>query len=126
MEKKTAYRYKASLSDLDNKDSHNMSFVTPFPIDVQDIANIFTSCCEVRINDIMNGVLGYNYTPVDTTMCTVSCKGSYEFGGVPYTTERMYFKYVKANQANQDSFLPYMKQIFGNSFKFVAFTKSFK
>lgn len=126
MTRKEGYRYKAIVNDLDNKDSHSIPFLTPMPLDYDDIENLLLGVCEVRINDILEGKKGYNYPPVSQNLCNVSCKGSYLYNGVPYTTEKMYFKYVKLSLANQESFLPYMKALYGSSFEFVAFRATLK
>lgn len=124
MSKKTHSRVTCSLSNLDGKDSHTIKFIAPFILDEDKIENIFSNLCSVRINEIMKGVSGYIYPSSDLNYVTVSCKGSYEYGGLPYTTETLYFKYVKNSLATQEAFLPYFRAVFGNSFRFVAFRKS--
>lgn len=124
MSKKNYSRVMASLRNTSGKDSHNITFISPFPLDIGDIESIFTNLCDVEIPNIWQGVGGYNYPVTNETLCTVSCKGSYEFGGIPYTTERMYFKYVKHSLANRESFLPYFQKIYGTSFRFVAFSSN--
>lgn len=121
--RKTHTRIKASLRNLDGKDSHNISFISPMPINENDVENLFTALCDVEISEIWRGVIGYNYQALGS-LCTVSCKGRYLYNGLYYTTERMYFKYVRKSLATKESFLPYMTSIFGNSFEFVAFDKS--
>lgn len=124
MTKKNYSRVMASLRNTSGKDSHNVTFVAPFILDVGDIENIFNSLCDVEIPNIWQGVGGYNYPFTDNVLVTVSCKGSYEWGGIPYTTEKMYFKYVKHGMANKESFLPYFKQLYGSTFRFVAFSSN--
>lgn len=121
--RKTHTRIKASLRNLDGKDSHNISFISPMPISENDVENLISSLCDVEISEIWRGVVGYNYQAI-SSLCTVSCKGRYLYNGLYYTTERMYFKYVRKSLATKESFLPYMISIFGNSFEFVAFDKS--
>lgn len=124
MSRKTHSRVSCSLSNLYGKDSHTIKFIAPFILDESKIENIFNSLCNVRINDIMKGVSGYIYPVSDLNYVTVSCKGSYTYGGLPYTTDTLYFKYVKDSLATQKDFLPYFQAIYGISFKFVAFRKS--
>lgn len=121
--KKTHTRIKASLRNLDGKDSHNISFISPKYIDEDDVENLISSLCDVEISEIWRGVLGYNYQAL-SSLCTVSCKGRYNYNGSWYTTDRMYFKYVRKALATKESFLPYMKAIYGTTFEFNAFDKS--
>ena len=121
--KKTHTRIKASLRNLDGKDSHNISFIGPIAINENDVENLFTALCDVEISEIWRGVIGYNYL-ANSSLCTVSCKGRYLYNGLWYTTERMYFKYVRKALATEEAFLPHMKAIYGNSFEFKVFDKS--
>lgn len=121
--RKTHTRIKASLRNLDGKDSHNISFISPMPINENDVENLFTALCDVEISEIWRGVIGYNYQALGS-LCTVSCKGRYLYNGLYYTTERMYFKYVRKSLATKEAFLPYMKAIYGTTFEFNAFDKS--
>lgn len=124
MTKKNYSRVMASLRNLSGKDSHNVTFIAPFVLDIGDIENIFTNLCDVEIPNIWQGVGGYNYSVNAESLSTVSCKGSYEFNGIKYTTERMYFKYVKHGLAKKEIFLPYFKDLFGSSFEFIAFSSN--
>lgn len=126
MTEKGGFRYKVSLSDSDNKDSFTHAYVTPFAINHNDLKNLYLTLTDCRINEIMESLVGYNYDPVSLDLVTVSLKVSYEYGGLPYTTERLYFKYVKKNMATLEIFTAEMIKIFGTSAELFGFRVSYK
>lgn len=126
MTEKGGFRYKVSLSDSDNKDSFTHAYVTPFVINHNDLKNLYLTLTDCRINEIMESLVGYNYDPVSLDLVTVSLKVSYEYGGLPYTTERLYFKYVKKNMATLEIFTAEMIKIFGTSAELFGFRVSYK
>ena len=126
MTEKGGFRYKVSLSDTDNKDSFTHAYVTPFAISPNDLKNLYVALTDCRINQIMESQLGYNYGPVSLNLVTVSLKVSYEFGGLPYTTERLYFKYVKKSMATLEIFTAELGKICGSSVELFGFRVSHK
>lgn len=126
MTEKGGNRYKVSLSDKDNKDSFTHAYVTPFAINVNDLKNVYLNLTDCRVNEVMESRLGYNYAPVDLNTVNVAFKVSYEFGGLPYTSERLFFKYVKKSMATMEIFTAEMQKIFGSTAQLMGFRVTYK
>ena len=126
MERKQGFRYRVSLSDMDNKDSMTHPYILPFPVNENDFMDLYQSLTNVRINEIFYSQTGFNYPPVNLDLVTVSFKVSYSYSGLDYTSEKLYYKYVKKNMAKEQIFLPYIKKIFGNSAKIYGFRVTYK
>lgn len=126
MERKQGFRYRVSLSDLDNKDSMTHPYILPFPVNENDFKDLYQSLTDTRINEVFFSQMGFNYPPVNLDLLTVSFKVSYTYSGLDYTSEKLYFKYVKKNMAKEEVFLPYIKKIFGSSAKIYGFRVTYK
>ncbi len=126
MTEKKGNRYKVSLSDSDNKDSFTHSYVTPFPISINDLEQMYLILTDCRINEISQGLKGNIYPPVTYDTVNISFKVSYIFNGLPYTTEKLYFKYVKKSMAKEELFLIEMKKIFGATAEIFGFRLTYK
>lgn len=126
MERKQGFRYRVSLSDLDNKDSMTHPYILPFPVNENDFKDLYQSLTDTRINEVFFSQMGFNYPPVNLDLLTVSFKVSYTYSGLDYTSEKLYFKYVKKNMAKEKVFLPYIKKIFGSSAKIYGFRVTYK
>lgn len=127
MRKKTGYSKKCSLKSVNEDRAFNIEFVTPMPVNDNDIENLFT-CCDVQLNDIWNRSVGYVYpsTTYAHKYININIIGSYNYNGLVFTTEKIYLKYVQKAFASKEALLPYFKQIYGNSFQFRAFDINYK
>lgn len=122
MTKKKGNRYSVSYRTLNDDKSCTLKLNSMLPLDESALEDFFLMGVECELSEIYKSLVGYNYASSTVKYRNISFIGSYDYGGQRLTTDRVIIKSVKRAYCNESIMLNVMRDIFGSTFQFDAFS----
>lgn len=122
MTKKKGNRYSVSYRTLNDDKSCTLKLNSMIPLDESALEDFFLMGVECELSEIYKSLVGYYYENSSIKYRNISFIGSYNYGGKRLTTDRVIIKSVKKAFCDEAIMLNVMRDIFGSTFEFDAFS----
>lgn len=122
MTKKKGNRYQVSYRTLNDDKSCTLKLNSMLPLDESALEDFFLMGVECELAEVYKSLVGYYYESSTVKYRNISFIGSYDYNGQRLTTDRVIIKSVKKAFCSEAIMLNVMRDVFGSTFQFDAFS----